>query len=70
MYKIDDYLRIRGIRGKLSQCFSHIYQRKRYVFCVVYVYSSIKMRDENEDENSVMMNSMLNLFMYACRGGQ
>ena len=70
MYKIDDYLRIKGIRGKLNQCFSHIYQRKKYAFCVVYIYLSIKMKDEDEDKDSMMMNSILDLFMYIRKGEQ
>ena len=66
MYNVSDYLRIGGIRGKLSQCFSHTYQRKKYVFFVVYVYSIVMM----EGGDIIVMDSVLDLSLYSRRGAQ
>ena len=70
MYNVDDYFYIKEIRSKLSQCFSHTYQQKRYVFYIFYIYSSMKIRDKDKDDDLIIMNSMLNLLIYARKGAQ
>ena len=47
IYNVNDYLNIKDIKDQLTQCFAHIYRRKRYNFIIVYVIK--KLREKNED---------------------